>query len=396
MGGTMPFKIPFSGKAHDYTDAEIATVVEAMRTADPLTQGRYRNRFEEAFGAYVGSRNCFAVCNATAALEMAAQLCRFQPGDEVIIPSHTFTASAYPFAKKGASIVWADIDLHTRVVTPETIAPLITPRTRALVVVHLYGFMADMPAIMDLAGRHGIFVVEDAAQSLGTELDGMKSGACADFGIYSLHSHKNITTLGEGGILSVRDDDTAKIVPMLRHNGHCGFDFERDDYWVPAMGNVDFPVLQGEPVWPNNYCLGEIECALGEKLLERLDNINDEKRRRALHFIDELSEFPELQFHRVDSRRHNYHLLVAMAAEGIRNEFIRRMSRDKGVQCVVQYYPLNRYPLYIRAGFGAAVCPNADTFFDNMVSFPFHHWMSDDDFSYMLQATKDVLAELRG
>lgn len=391
----MAFRIAFSGKAHDYTEEEIATVVETMRSAEPLTQGKHRDLFEGAFGGYVGAPKCFAVCNATAALEMAAQLCRFQPGDEIIIPSHTFTSSAYPFAKKGASIVWADIDPATRVVTPETIEPLITPRTKALVVVHLYGFMADMPGITALAKRHGIIVIEDAAQSLGTELDGMKSGACGDLGVYSLHSHKNITTLGEGGILAVRDAEMAAVVPMLRHNGHCGFDFERDEYWVPAMGNLDFPELHGDNLWPNNYCLGEIECALGIKLLERLDTINNEKRNRALFFIDELIDFKELRFHRVDSRRHNYHLLVASVGKGKRNDFIRKMAFDKGIQCVVQYYPLNRYPLYIKAGFGAADCPNAGAFFDNMVSFPFHHWMSNDDFSYMLQSAKEVLVELR-
>ena len=390
----MKFKISFSGKGHDYTQEEIDTVVRAMKTAEPYTQGAYQKAFEQKFCAYIGADYAFAVSNATAALELAAQLCQFQPGDEIIIPSHTFTASAYPFAKKGATIVWADIDLQTRVVTADTLAKKITPQTRALVVVHLYGYGAEMQDIVNLAKAHNILLIEDAAQSMGTAIDGKKSGTYGGIGVFSLHSHKNITTLGEGGLLVVKDPEMAGIIPMLRHNGHCPFPFEREHYWIPAMGNVDFPELDEQILWPSNYCLGEIECALGTKLLDRLDQMNREKRKRALCFIDSLQQYDILEFHRVDSDRHNYHLLVARVIDGTRDEIMKLMVHEKGIQCVVQYYPLNRYPFYQKLGFGQAVCPNTDLFFDNMISFPFHHWMSDQDFEYMLQSTREVLEQL--
>ena len=391
----MAFKIPFSGKSHDYTQEEIDTVVTAMMSADPYTQGKYLKAFEEKFRGYIGADHVFACNNATCALEMSAQLCQFEPGDEVIIPAHTFTSTAYPFAKKGASIVWADIDLQTRVVTAETIKKKITPNTKAIVAVHLYGFMSDMPSIMNLAREHNILVVEDAAQSMGTDVNGRKSGTFGDFGVFSLHSHKNITTLGEGGIIVVKDKKYADIIPMLRHNGHCDFPFAKKDYWVPAMGNVDFPVLNDIILWPNNYCLGEIENALGIKLLDRLDELNRQKRSRAIYFIDALKDYPELEFHKVNTSRHNYHLLSARMTHGKRDDFMRKMAHEKGIQCVVQYQPLNRYPLYRKIGFGEADCPNADHFFDNMVSFPFQHWMSDGDFEYMLLSTKAILESLR-
>ena len=391
----MQFKIKFSGKSHNYTDEEIKTVGQAMKDAEPYTQGRYLKGFEEKFCKYLDAFHAFAVNNATSALEMAAQLCEFEPKDEVIIPSHTFTSSAYPFAKKGAKIVWADIDLQTRVVTAETIENKISPHTKAIVVVHLYGYMADMPAIMDIARKHNLFVIEDAAQSMGTEIDGKKSGTFGEFGVFSLHSHKNITTLGEGGMMVVKEKKYADIIPMLRHNGHCNFLFEREDYWIPAMGNVDFPVLNDTILWPNNYCLGEIESALGIKLLDRLDELNSQKRKRAIYFIDALKDYPELEFHRVDTTRHNYHLLAAKMTSGKRDKFIRKMAHEKGIQCVVQYYPLNRYPLYQKLGFGQAECPNTDNFFDNMISFPFHHWLSDSDLSYMLDSTIEVLDSLK-
>ena len=168
----MDIKVNFSGRAIKYTEDEIAVVVEAMRNAEPLTQGKHLQAFQKAFGEYIGAEHCFAVMNGVSALELSAQLCNFKPGDEVVIPSHTFTASAYPYAKKGAKLVWADVDPVTHVVNAETIEKCITPRTKAIVVVHLYGYVADMPAIMEVAKRHNVLVIEDAAQSIGADIDG--------------------------------------------------------------------------------------------------------------------------------------------------------------------------------------------------------------------------------
>jgi dTDP-4-amino-4,6-dideoxygalactose transaminase len=389
------FKIPFSGRAHEYTAEELETIVETAKSAVSLTQGRHRDEFEAAFKTYAGVEHAFAVCNAASALELTAQLCCFKSGDEVIIPSHTYTASAYPFLKKGAKLVWSDIDPVTRVVTVDTLRACITPHTKAIVVVHLYGYCADMPAIMALAQEHNLLVVEDVAQALGTELNGQKAGSYGDFGVFSFHSHKNVSTLGEGGMLVVRDPVRAAIVPMLRHNGHAVFSNEpREDYWRPAMGNLDLPMLGDDILMPNNFCLGEVECALGVKLLQRIDVLNDEKRKRAIRFIDELADHPVLQFHRVESTRHNYHLLVARIANGWRDVFIRTMAQEHGVQCVVQYYPLNRYPFYQKLGCGEANCPCADDFFDNMVSFPFQHSLNEGELDYIVASARSVLKKL--
>lgn len=391
----MNFRIPFSGRGHHYTEAEIATVVGAMCTAVPLTQGEHLWHFEKRFKHYIGANHAFAVSNATTALELAAQLCQFKSGDEVIIPAHTFTSSTYPFVKAGAVIVWADIDLTTRVVTAKTIASCVTSNTRAVVVPHLYGYGADMPAIMELAKEHDIVVVEDAAQALGVMIEDRMVGSFGDFSVFSFHSHKNVSTLGEGGMLIVRDPKIAEIIPMLRHNGHCPYPSERLDYWIPAMGNVDLPELNGESLWPVNCCLGEVECALGAKLLDRVDEISVQKRNRALSVIDALSDYPELIFHREASTRHNYHLLVAQVTNGKRDAFIRHMANKHGIQCVVQYYPLNRYPFYQKLGFGNTNCPNTDQFFDNMVSFPFHHSLMESEIDVIVSASEETLDQLR-
>jgi len=390
----MDFNIPFSGRAHTYTEDEVQTVIDVMQTSIPLTQGHQQQLFQDKFCKYTGAEYAFAVNNATAALEISAQLCQFISGDEVIIPAHTFTSSAYPFLKKGANIVWADIDLSTRVISADTIEKCITPNTKAIVVVHLYGYCAEMSEIMALAKKYNLIVIEDAAQALGSIVNNQMAGTFGDFGVFSFHSHKNISTLGEGGMLVVKDQKIAEIIPMLRHNGHCAFDYDREDYWIPAMGNVDFPELNGEIIWPNNYCLGEVECSLGTKLLDRIDEINKQKRERAMQFIDSMHDYPELEFHKVNTFRHNYHLLVAKVINGKRDLFIRKMA-EAGVQCVVQYYPLNRYDLYQKVGFGEANCPNTDLFFDNMVSFPFHHMMNDETFKEMISITRKVLFEFK-
>jgi len=387
----MEFDISFGLRAHEYSEEEIAQIAEIMRDKTALTQGRYLAKFEEKFRRFANVKHAFAVSSATSGLEIAAQLCQLDAGDEVIIPAHTYTSSAYPFAKTGASIVWADIEADTRVVSAETIAKCLSSKSRVLVVPHLYGFGADMPSIMSLARKHELLVVEDAAQAAGVKINGQMVGTFGDLAVYSFHSHKNVTTFGEGGMLVVNDPEMAATVPMLRHNGHRPYSADRPDYWIPAMTDVVLPSLHGKSIWPINACLNEASCALGTKLLDRVDQINNEKRARALKVIDQLAEYSELSFHREASKRHNYYLLAAQMKPGLRDRFIRRMAEHHRIQCVVQYYPLNRYPLYRDLGFGEADVPNTDNFFDNMVSFPFSHLLTDWEIDAVVTAAGETI-----
>tara|TARA_Y100000816_G_C26104396_1_gene586307 strand:+ start:91 stop:1272 length:1182 start_codon:yes stop_codon:yes gene_type:complete len=390
----MEFKIPFSGRSHFYTESEVNEVMNVMNDAIPLTQGKYLKEFERNLSDYFKTENIFAVNSATSALELCAQLCQFSEHDEIIIPSHTYTSSAYPFIKAGAKIKWADIDQHTRTVDINTIQQCISSRTKAIVVVHLYGYAVDMEPIIKLGNEKNIIIIEDVAQAIGTNVNDKMAGTHGDYGVFSFHSHKNITTLGEGGALFVKDKKISEIVPLLRHNGHCNFSFERSEYWKPAMGNVDLPELNGKHLMPNNFCIGEVECALGSMLLNRLDEINNLKRKRAMYFIDSLKNYDQLIFHRVNNQQHNYHLLAAESKGGFRDEFFKIMSNEEGIQCAVQYIPLNRYDLYKKLGYGYANCPNADNFFDNMISFPFHHLLKDEEIENIIEATKRSIEKI--
>jgi perosamine synthetase len=395
----MKEKIPWSGRAIDYSNEELDKILEIARTADPLTQGPYLTRFEEKAAKYYdyAVNHCFAVTNGASALELCAILCRLQKGDEVIIPGHTYCASAIPFGRQGAVLKWADLNPDDFLMDVDSIRPLITPKTKVIMAVHLYGKPCELDEIITLCKENNIILVEDCAQANGAEYKGKKVGTFGDFGMFSFHGQKNMTTFGEGGLLLVKDDETAKKVPGLRHNGHCSFEEPQSDYWIPAMINVDADI---EGVWPYNFSLTEIQAAVGEMLYDRLDELNKKRHKMATKFRHELSKFPELQFQSLsDHISHVYHLLPARyqgsAYQKTNHDLIRMLYNDFGIKTVVQNNPLYRYPLFKKMGFGEANCPNTDAFFDNMISFPMHHWMSDEDFLYLIQSVKQALLILR-
>lgn len=389
------FIINWSGRGHDYTEDDIAAVIEAMKKSDPLTQGYYLRKFETELSNYLGTSNTFAVSNCTNALHIIAHLCNLKKGDEVIIPAHTFCATAIPFGSVGAKIIWADIDPETFLISPESIENVITKKTKVIVPVHLYGLMADMEKIMNIANENNCLVVEDAAQALGSEYQGKKSGSIGDFGAFSFHGQKHISSLGEGGALTIKSERLAKLVPGLRHNGVRSFE-EQDDYWTPAMSNVDLDIAN---VWPFNYCIGEPQCALASSLLKKIDSMNKIRSERAKKFKDAVKDYPELKFQKVPiNRKHAYHLLPARYTRNDANshDFIKIMAYKYKIKTVVQYCPLYRYPLFKKMGFGHSNCPNTDYFFDNMVSFPFYLWMDEQIFEYMIESTINTLNFLRG
>lgn len=391
------YKIPWSGRSVKYSKKEIGVVVNAMKMADPLTQGKYLKELEQKFSDYMGVQNAFAVSSCTAALELSAILSGLGGGDEVIIPAHTFCATAIPFARTGAKIVWADIDKDTRVVSAETIKKCITQKTKAIVVVHLYGLMVNMPEIMELAKKNNILVVEDCAQAIGAEIKGEKAGSFGDFACFSFHCQKSMNTLGEGGVLVVKSDKQAKLVLGLRHNGVRPYTEPREKFWKPAMTNVDFDI---DNFWPYNFCIGEVQCALGIEILKTIDQQNQKRRQRAKKFIVALKDFPELSFQEAKNEKmHVWHLLSAKyngkKFGKNRDDLIELMNDKYLIKTIVQYYPLYRYPIFQKAGFSDANCPNTDDFFDNMISFPFHLWMTDLDFDYMINSIKKALEKLR-
>ncbi len=391
------YRVIFPQMQHPYTQAEIDTVVEVMKNAEGQTQGKYLEKFEKDFAAFTGSKYAFAVCNCTEALKLAGIFCRIKPGDEVIVPAYTYCASAIPFGDLGAKIVWADINPKTWTIDPDDIERKITDKTKAIVAVHLLGIPCDMKRIVPIAKKHGIKLVEDCAQAMDCRIDGQHVGTFGDFGCYSFHSAKTMTTLGEGGMLTVQDDDIASRVPGVRHNGLCAFEGERERYWVPAMSNVDM-FLEGQ--WPQNYCIGEAQCALGSEQLKSVIQNNeilieqDRKIREGLKDVPEIT-FPEI----IDGGRyvvHQYILHFDGSAFGKdRNDLLDLLTQKYGVRCIVQYYPLYRYPLFQKLGMGEYDCPFLDKWWDNSFSLPWWCGIDDESLNIMIDSVKAAVADLK-
>ena len=382
-------------------DAEAAllrVVREGASYSIGATGGPEGEAFEKAFVSLIGCADAVSVNSCSSALELAAILSGIGPDDEVIIPAHTFVATAVPFGRTGARIRWADIDPDTRVASPRSIAGLITPRTKVIVAVHLYGLPVEMDPLMTLAAEHGILVVEDCAQAPGARYKGRCVGSIGDFGCFSFHTHKNISTLGEGGMLTVRNADHATLARRMRWMGNWPFTEDREKDWVPAGNNLVVPT-PGR--WPGNFCMPEALAAVGTVLVGKLDAINRRRRAQAGRFIGALADYPELSFQHVpDYSEHAYHLMSARydgdACGKHRDDLMVRLRDHYQVKCIVQYWPLYRAELFRTFGFGNADLPETDRFFDNMISFPWWSDMPDDLIDDMAERTAAALADLRG
>ena len=353
-GAVDGFRVTCPAMQHPYTEAEIDAVVKVMREACGQTQGKYMVEFEQAFCAFTGAKHAFAVNNCTSALKMAAIFCHIQPGDEVIIPAYTFCASAIPFGDLGAKIVWADINPDTWTIDPDDIARKITPKTKAVVCVHLLGMPCDMKKIVPIARAHGLKVVEDCAQALDCRIDGQHVGTFGDFGCFSFHSAKTMTTLGEGGMFVCADDADAAAAPGIRHNGCCAYPADRERYWSPAMSCVDSFL---DDRWPQNFCIGEAQCALGTEELKSVIANNNTLIEQDRKIREKLAGLPEISFSRCpENGRYVVHQYImhydGSACGKTRDDLLDLMTKKYGIRCIVQYYPLYRYPLFQRKGCG--------------------------------------------
>jgi len=389
-------KLLWHNRSIKYTQEELDIAVSAMQEALPLTQGKYLNLFEKKFEEYLPAKHAFAVSTGSNALDLAAMLLKIKKGDEVLIPAHTWCATAISFAREGAKIVWMDINSETFVIDIESIKKAVTPKTKAIVIVHLYGLMCPMDEIVEFCKQRNITIIEDCAQSLGASINGKHCGAFGDISMFSFHANKNISTLGEGGMISVNSDKYANEIFLLKHNGVSSFKNNNEMYWKPAMSNI---LYNESEVWPYNFSIGEVQCAVGYKLIDRIDELNVERNRRAKKVKDELNECEELVFQKVpDGYLHAYHCLVAYFnadQKGARDEFMLHLWKKYEVQAIVQNCPLYRYPLFIDNGLGDANCPNTDHFFDNMISFPFYVWMEEEELDYMIDSIKKTLEYIK-
>ena len=386
-------KINFSPVSYQFSKKEFEKIFKNLSQANNYTQGKYLKKFENELSEYFETKNCIVTSNAVSALEIIVDLLDLNKKDEIIIPAHTYTASAYPFLRKTRKIKWVDIDLNTRVTNLEHIKKRVTKNTKVIVVVHLYGYSVDMKPIQKFAKEKNIILIEDAAQSIGSEIYGKKTGTFGDFSIVSFQQQKNLTSLGEGGLLIFKNNKFKKIINQLRHNGHTKFKNQKD-YWLPAMSNVEMPKLNKSYIIPHNFCLAEVNCITGSLLLSKIDTLNRTKIKKAKYFIDKLSSVSDfIKFNEDYSKKNNFHLLVGMCLNINRNSLIRLLFNKYKIQCITQYYPLYKYKFYENIDINHS-CTNTEIFYKNMISIPFSHFITFKELDYIAKSMKSSIKKL--
>jgi len=383
----LPYALPEIG------EEEIAEVVDALRSGW-VTTGPKTRRFEQDFSAFLGAGDAddklhaVAVNSATAGLHLALEALGIGPGDEVITTTHTFTATAEVVRYLGADVKLVDIDSATMNIDPAAVEAAITPRTRAIMPVHYAGLAADMPAVLDIAQRQGLKVVEDAAHALPTTCGGQLIGTLAsDATVFSFYANKTITT-GEGGMLVTRDAAVAARAKVMRLHGMNRDAFDRFTSKVPSW--------YYEVVAPGyKYNLTDIAAAMGIHQLKKAQAFQRRRAQIAAAYDLAFADLPLIKPPQpAGGDTHAWHLYVVRLGDDagiLRDRFIERLF-ELGIGCSVHYIPLHLHPYWRdRYGLDAAMFPHSQRAYERMVSLPIYSRMTDDDVARVVDAVRAVL-----
>jgi perosamine synthetase len=328
---------------------------------------------------YVGAQHGVAVSSGTAGLHLSLRALRVGEGDEVILPSFTFIAVAHAVLYERAIPVFADIDPVTLNLNPQEIERRITPRTRAIVVVHTFGYPADMESILDIAARRDLPVIEDACEALGAESRGRKTGGIGRVGIFAFYPNKPITT-GEGGMLVTDDLALANTFRALRNQGR------RDtDGWTDHC-------LLGY-----NYRMAELNCALGLSQMRRLDQILDRRRDRAMQYLRELEGIPEVVGPPLGSHGNRvcwFAFVVRLNDDFTRGQrdFVVEEMAKRGIGCGRYFAPIHRQPLYARFAEGEkGDLPFTENASERTLALPFFNTLTDEQIAEVCAALREAI-----
>ena len=379
----LPFALPEIG------EEEIAEVTAVLRSGWVTTGPRAR-RFEEDFAAFLGEPGLQAVAvnSATAGLHLALEALGIGPGDEVITTTHTFTATAEVVRYLGADVKLVDIDAATLNIDPRAVEAAIGPRTKAIIPVHYAGLAADMPAILAIAARHGLKVVEDAAHALPTTVRGQLVGTLAsDATVFSFYANKTITT-GEGGMLVTRNAELAQRARVMRLHGMSRDAFDRFTATVPSWAY--------EIVAPGfKYNLTDIAAALGIHQLKRAREFQRKREMLARQYDAALAGLTVITPPwPAAGEQHAWHLYVVQLADGAgveRDRFIERLYAA-GIGCSVHYIPLHLHPYWRdRYALRPEMFPASQRAYERMVSLPLYTRMTLADVERVAAAVRAAL-----
>jgi len=362
-------------------EREIAYVTDAVRSGWVSSIGPYIDRFEEAFASYLGVRHAIAVSNGTVALHLALHAMGLGPGDEVIVPDLTFAATAHTVLQTGAVPVFADVSAETWCLDPRAVERAITPRTRVIVPVHLFGHPADMPAISALArasneGR--VRVLEDAAEAHGASIGGVKAGALGDMGAFSFYGNKLMTT-GEGGMLTTDDDALARRCRFLKDHGMSP---ERRYFHTELAFN---------------YRMTNLQAALGVAQLEQLEEFIEKKRRIMGWYREALADVPGLTLNPETTGVRNVCWMISVVlgdAIRLERDQICARLRAAGVDTRPFFVPMSALPHLASArtvGVEGSGCPVSARLSARGFNLPSGCGLTEDEVARASGALREVL-----
>ncbi|MFT2816904.1 dTDP-4-amino-4,6-dideoxygalactose transaminase [Leifsonia sp. A12D58] len=362
--------IPFNRPAH--TGLEDKYVLAALNSAKMSGDGDFARKCEAWFEQEMSVSRAMLTPSCTQSLEMAAILLGIEPGDEVILPSYTFVSTANAFVLRGATAVFVDIDPQTMNIDPQLIEDAITPKTKAIVVVHYAGVACDMNVVMDIASRHGLFVVEDAAQAMGSMQNGKHLGTIGHLGTFSFHETKNYTSGGEGGLLLVNDQkfkDRAEIIREKGTNRRAFFKGQIDKYTWVDIGS--------------SYLPSEVQAAYLWGQIEGYELISKDRLKTWNYFYETLSECAEEIGLTLPPKHedglHNAHMFyVKVQNLELRGKFIQHLA-ERDVLGVFHYVPLHSAPAGLKYGrfHGPDTHTTAES--ERLVRLPLWYGMTDDE-----------------
>jgi dTDP-4-amino-4,6-dideoxygalactose transaminase len=361
-------------------EADISEVAEAYRSGW-LSMGPRTEALERAFASYTGAQHAVAVSSGTAALHLACLAAALGPGDEVIVPSLTFVATVNAIAYTGATPVFADVaGLDAPWLSADCCAAAITRRTRAIMTMAYGGHPGETAALRDLAGRHGLLLIEDAAHALGARLDGQHAGTFGAAGAFSFFSNKNLA-IGEGGMLVTGDSDLAARARLLRSHGMTSLSWDRHrghaaGYDVVALGF--------------NYRMDEPRAALALARLRRLDGDNRRRARLVASYRADLEPLGVICPQPGDAAaRHAHHLFTAVLPSGVDRDEIRAELGRRRVQTSLHYPPVHHFSIYAD---GAPELPVTDEYARRALTLPLFAHMTASQQRHVVESLRTALA----
>ncbi|MDP3396780.1 MAG: UDP-4-amino-4,6-dideoxy-N-acetyl-beta-L-altrosamine transaminase [Methanoregula sp.] len=365
-------------------EEDIEAVARVLRS-DWLTTGPMIQEFETAFAIVAGTRNAVAVSNGTAALHAITYAVGIKLGDEVIVPSMTFAASANCVVYQGATPVFADVDESTLLIDPKSVEERITEKTRAIIAVDYAGQACDYPVLREIADEHDLILIADACHALGGSLNNAPVGSLADISAFSLHPVKHITS-GEGGMVTTDNPLFANKARLFRAHGITTDHRQRESMgsWFYEMVDLGY-----------NYRITDFQCALGISQLKKL-MLWIRKRQEIARIYDKA--FSGSEYVRPLTVRegvsHAYHLYVIhLDTEkiGAERNVIFSALRAEGIGVNVHYIPVHMHPFYrTRFGTGPGLCPSAEHAYESIITIPMYPRMSDGDIQDVITAVLKV------